>query len=269
MNHKAMIFSGILAYLIPFLSARADTLCNCAPHNGIYETYCYEFGPGHNPDPNGGHWTGQQCGGTTTGGGENFYNKYGTLFLSATAPDLSALTSDASLVGRCTSSWNPYVNSAAGMQLVIDSDESNQAMYVGHPGVSRTMVKSRCTPLRPDSTSNSLFGVCNALTSDSQQFYHTRFSLKQVDGETLVAFLGVPAGTTICLLKLAELEVRLDDIVKTSAAVDLYSGTQIVGHLPKGEMLRIVSIRGDWLRVKKLDETPIVGWIQLTDLERP
>lgn len=55
--------------------------------------------------------------------------------------------------------------------------------------------------------------------------------------------------------------------VKAKVDADLYSGSTVVGHVARGDEFVVVALSGDWVSLKKIDDTPVKGWIQRSQLE--
>jgi uncharacterized protein YgiM (DUF1202 family) len=84
-------------------------------------------------------------------------------------------------------------------------------------------------------------------------------TIEHLDGSAIAGW--------IRLDKLSRPSLALNDVVEVTTNSDLFHGTQKVGHLLKGEKVRVVSIKGDWATIAKLDGTPISGWIKVANVK--
>ena len=58
-------------------------------------------------------------------------------------------------------------------------------------------------------------------------------------------------------------------VVQAAENANLYVGNSVVGHVVKGDQFKATDIQGDWVALKKLDDTPVRGWIDVDHLEEP
>lgn len=62
--------------------------------------------------------------------------------------------------------------------------------------------------------------------------------------------------------------LEVDDRVLVLQDTSLMIGNQVVGSVKKGEQYLVQKISGDWIALKKLDQTPISGWVMADKLQR-
>lgn len=60
----------------------------------------------------------------------------------------------------------------------------------------------------------------------------------------------------------------IDDRVLVLQDASLMSGNQVVGSVKKGEQYLVNKIIGDWISLKKLDQTPVTGWVMADKLQK-
>ena len=60
----------------------------------------------------------------------------------------------------------------------------------------------------------------------------------------------------------------IDDHVQVLQDTSLMSGNQVVGSVKKGEQYLVNKINGDWIGLKKLDQTPVAGWLMADKLQK-
>lgn len=57
------------------------------------------------------------------------------------------------------------------------------------------------------------------------------------------------------------------DLVQARVDSDLFTGTQVIGHVSRGDRFRVVDIQGDWISLQREDGTAVRGWITVSNLE--
>jgi hypothetical protein len=58
----------------------------------------------------------------------------------------------------------------------------------------------------------------------------------------------------------------VDAVVQATEDGNLYIGNQVVGSVKQGDQFKVVEVRDTWVSLKKLDDTPVRGWLQLAKL---
>lgn len=56
-------------------------------------------------------------------------------------------------------------------------------------------------------------------------------------------------------------------LVQAANDASLYSGNQIVGRVSRGDQFKVAAVQGNWISLKKLDDTAVRGWIASENLE--
>lgn len=59
---------------------------------------------------------------------------------------------------------------------------------------------------------------------------------------------------------------KVSDRVSIIEDTDLYTGSQVVGHVKKGEVYLIARMQSGWINLKTVEGTPVPGWLKPTAL---
>lgn len=58
-----------------------------------------------------------------------------------------------------------------------------------------------------------------------------------------------------------EHQFKPGDVIEAVSDADLYSGSDVVGHVAKGDKFHVVKVQGQWISLAKIDGTALKGWI--------
>jgi len=74
-------------------------------------------------------------------------------------------------------------------------------------------------------------------------------------------------GTGTCTLDTTT-TIKMGALVEALIDAELMSGSQVVGHVAKGDRFHVARINGQWASLDALDGTAVNGWIRLKDIQR-